>query len=276
MKNTFIKTTFKVMSHITPSLIASKVYDFMSNPRIRKLRDHEEAILNKSHKETIQFKGFDIQTYTWGEPGNKLIFLIHGWEGQAGNFGALINILLEKGYQVKAFDAPSHGHSSKGKTSMFDFAELVTLLISQYKPSYIVSHSFGTVTSLMAMTRNPDIPIEKWIIVTTPHNFKDRINDVKQFLGLSDKAMDKVLNLIEDKSYLKVDEMNITYFSDKIDHIKEAVMVHSKQDRILPIEYARKTQEAIKQSRLIELDNHGHYSILWSDELQEIIRNELN
>ncbi|NNF35383.1 MAG: alpha/beta hydrolase [Saprospiraceae bacterium] len=248
----------------------------MSNPQIRKLRDHEEEVLDRSIKETIRFKKFDIQTYTWGNPDGKMVFLIHGWEGQAGNFAALIDILIDKGYYIKAFDAPSHGHSSIGKTSMFEFAELVTQLIEQFKPAIIVSHSFGSVTSLMAMSKNPDIPIEKWIVVTTPHNFKDKINDVKHFLGLSDKVIAKVKTLVEENTDLSIDEMNMTYFADKIGHIDEAIMIHSRKDKILPIDYARKANQAIKQSTLIELDNHGHYSILWSDELQEIIRNELN
>ena len=276
MKNTFSKSFFKTLSHLAPSIMAQKVYHFISNPRIRKLRDHEEAILDRSKKRSIKFKNFEIQTYTWGDPQDKLVFLIHGWEGQAGNFGALIDILLDNGYQIKAFDAPAHGHSSKGKTHMFEFAELVSSLIYKNKPSYIISHSFGTVTSVMAMTQNPDIPIEKWIIVTTPHNFEDRIKDVKKLMGLSDKTIDKVIHMIEREQDLRVGQMNMNYFSDKISHVKEAIMVHSKSDKILPIEYAREANKSIEQSRLIELENHGHYSILWSDELKEIIRNELN
>ena len=52
---------------------------------------------------------------------------------------------------------------------------------------------------------------------------------------------------------------------------QEIIIVHSKTDRILPIEAARMTHKALHPSQLIELEDLGHYSILWSEELHQII-----
>jgi pimeloyl-ACP methyl ester carboxylesterase len=65
------------------------------------------------------------------------------------------------------------------------------------------------------------------------------------------------------------------YFGDKVSHVKEIIIVHSKSDKIIPINSARIAHQNISHSELIELDNLGHYRILWSDELKEIITNRI-
>ncbi|KAA3596813.1 MAG: hypothetical protein DWQ06_14810 [Calditrichaeota bacterium] len=271
----FQKILFKTLDTLLPSFVARKVYKVMSNPRVHKLRDFEEKILDKSKKEIIDFKNFKIQTYTWGKESDKVIFLIHGWEGQAGNFGALIDILLEKGYYIKAFDGPSHGKSSKGSTSMFTFAELVEVLLKKYKPTTIISHSFGSVTSMFALSKNPNIPIGKWLLVTTPHNFKSRVEDIKNLVGVTNRTMDRVVEMIETDTGVSIDLLNVEHYGGKVKHVKEILIVHSKSDKIIPIESSRITNKNIPHSKLVELDNLGHYSILWSDELKEIVAKEL-
>jgi pimeloyl-ACP methyl ester carboxylesterase len=61
-----------------------------------------------------------------------------------------------------------------------------------------------------------------------------------------------------------------TYCSE-LSSVKEATIVHSKSDKVLPIEGARKVAASSRNSTLIEFENLGHYSILWSDELGEIV-----
>lgn len=269
------KMYLQVMDRFFPSLSAKQVYHVLSNPRIRKLKDFEEEILDKAEQETITFRDFSIQTYTWGNPSDKPAFLIHGWEGHAGNFGGLIDLLLEKGYFIKAFDGPAHGRSSKGKTSMFEFAELVSLLLQRYRPQAIISHSFGSVTTMMALSENTDIPVDQWIVVTTPHNFKDRVSQIQDYIGVTHRTMDKVIGLIEKDTQTSIDQLNIPHYGDRVSHVKKVLIVHSQSDKVLPIRSARIAHESIPQSDLIELNGLGHYSILWSEELKEIVKNAL-
>lgn len=116
-----MKLIIKILQFFSTTIVSRVAYKFMSNPRIRKLRESEEKILNESVMDKIQFKGFEIQQYQWGKGNNKTAILIHGWEGQAGNFAALIKVLVDNGYHVVAFDAPSHGRSSNGKQICLSF-----------------------------------------------------------------------------------------------------------------------------------------------------------
>ncbi|MBN4081707.1 alpha/beta fold hydrolase [bacterium AH-315-C07] len=248
----------------------------MSNPRVRKLRDFEEIILDNSRKERVQFKNFDIQTYRWGDSENRLVFLIHGWEGQAGNLAALVDLLLQKKYQVVAFDAPSHGKSSNGKTYMFEFAEFVSIMLKEYHPHAIISHSFGGVTTAAALRRNKDIHIKQWFLVTTPHNFKDRIKDISDFLGVTDRTINRLIKIIEIDTGESIEMLNMSEYCGNLTNVSEALIIHSKEDKVLSVNLSRKVHKDFPQSKLFELDDLGHYTILWSEELKEIISTNLN
>ena len=65
-------------------------------------------------------------------------------------------------------------------------------------------------------------------------------------------------------------------YGSQVSNVNEALIVHSKTDKAIPIESARISHKEIPQSKLIELDNFGHYAILWSNKLKEIIHKELN
>lgn len=92
------KQIIKILSIISPSMVAKLAYKTLTNPQIKKLRDHELEFLDIAQKEKIKFGEFDIQTYKWGKPEGEKILLIHGWEGQAGNFTDIIKELLKNNY----------------------------------------------------------------------------------------------------------------------------------------------------------------------------------
>ncbi len=106
-----------VFSWVFPKLAANIAYQKLVMPQSARYRVKENEVLELADRSIVVFKGFNIQTYCW-KGGKKTILLIHGWEGQAGNFSSLVPLLINEGYTVYAFDAPSHGNSSKGKTNL--------------------------------------------------------------------------------------------------------------------------------------------------------------
>lgn len=272
----FLSLYFSLLDRIAPALAAKQAYSVMSNPRVRKLRDFEETILNQAEQKTIRFRNFDIKAYQWGNPDRPLVFLVHGWEGQTGNFGGIVDVLLAKGYGVIGFDGPSHGKSTRGSTSMFEYADFITERIRAHQPRHIISHSFGSVTTIFALTCNPDIHLDQWFLVTTPNNFKDRINMMKVALGVTDRTVSHLIRLIESATSYSVDELNMEHMGSRLTNLNEATVIHSKSDKVLPITDARKAKQSIPNSTLIELDGLGHYGILWSDELKQILERKLD
>ncbi|MFT6203351.1 MAG: pimeloyl-ACP methyl ester carboxylesterase [Spirosomataceae bacterium] len=125
-------------------------------------------------------------------------------------------------------------------------------------------------SSSLTASNVPESPIDQWIVVTTPHNFKDRIDGMKDFLGLTNRTINKVAATFEADTCFQIDDMNMAHYANKIPHVKEVIIVHSKADKIIPIESARIAHQHITQSELIKLEDLEHYAILWSDKLQKL------
>lgn len=255
------KFIIKTASILFPGLMTKVAYYKVTNPQVVKLREHELKVLDKAEKITYKFKDFKIQTYSWGTPGAEKVLLIHGWEGQAGNFADIIDRLVEEGYHVYAFDGPSHGFSSRGKTSMFEFTDLVGELLRKYSFNRLISHSFGGVATTFALSKNQDINILRYVLLTTPDKFGDRINDVKESIGITEHVKGKLIDKLEAEMQIEVSSVSVSEFVKKV-NVDKALIIHDKNDRIIPISQSRNVQRNWQNCEFQEIEGTGHYRIL--------------
>jgi len=231
------KKIINIASNIFPALFTKFAYNQLTNPQIKKLRANELITLNKSEQNDFLFKNFKIKTYKW-DNGGEAILLIHGWEGQAGNFADLIEKLIKKGYTIFSFDGPSHGFSSKGKTSLFDFSELVAVLIRKFEVKKLVSHSFGGVATTLALHNNLDLKIEKYALLTTPDKFSERIDDVSNRVGISKKVVKRLIAKLEKENNFDVAALSVSNFVKNI-NVDKSLIIHDKNDKVIPISQSR-------------------------------------
>ena len=265
----------KHIQHLFPNLVARKIYKHMSSPRKRELIEHEEKMLNSADKEILDYKRFSLMRYEWGKDNNKTAYLVHGWEGHTGNFASVIPVLLEANYRVISIDAPSHGNSSTGKTNMFEFSKILISQFEKEEPELVVSHSFGSVNVGKVLKMHPELSIKLWVMVTTPNNFKSRINELSSTFNLSKKVTQKLVKKIEKDVNENIDDLNMTTYCNQLKNVNKAVIIHSKVDKVLPIKGAIEVSKSFKQSTLYMLEGLGHYSILWSEELKFVIREQI-
>lgn len=250
----------RILSDLFPVMVANRAYRILNNPQVRKLRAHEIAVLETAETAEVRFKGFKIKLYRWGD-GARPVMLVHGWEGQAGNFADVVPRLLEAGFSVIAFDGPSHGFSSIGETNVFDFSELTGILLRQFSPTMLMSHSFGSVATTYALYNNREIPVNKYVLFTTPDRFRDRIDEVSRLVGISDKAKQKLIQRIELETGIAVDSFNV---SDYVPHanVARALILHDVDDKVVPISYARKVGQVWPQAEFEAVSGTGHFRIL--------------
>jgi len=268
------KRLVRIVSNLFPDLIVSYAYNQLTSPQIRKLRENELAILNQSKKKKFTFQDFEIQLYEW-KGGEKKVLLIHGWEGQAGNFSDLVEALLINGYTVYAFDAPSHGFSSRGKTSLFEFIALVGILIKKYQVKNLVSHSFGGVATTYALFNNKDLQIDKYVLLTTPDTFAERINDVSEMVGITDKVKNKLIAKLEKETKIEVKTLRVSEFVKSI-NVRKSLIIHDKNDKVIPIERSKNVHKNWSACEFKEIEGTGHFRILRSKEVINTVIEYLN
>lgn len=250
-------------------MIVKFAYDQLTNPQVRKLRDRELKVLDQAVQGNFEFKGFKIKTYHW-QGGDQEVFLVHGWEGQAGNFSDLIVRLLAEGYSVRAFDGPSHGFSSRGKTSLFEFTELVGVLLKEYGTTNLISHSFGGVAATYALFSNPEIEISKYVLLTTPDKFLERIDDVVKLTGVSRKVKARLIARLEKELNVRAESLNVSDFVKEI-NVSKALIIHDRDDQVIPISRSLNVHRNWKESAFREISGTGHFRILRTGSVHEIV-----
>lgn len=254
----------RTISFLAPGPFGRYLYERMANPQIRRTRTYEAAVLDRSTKETVIFGNYKIVTYRW-HGGNKCVLLIHGWEGQAGNFAELTDALLDAGYTVLAFDAPSHGRSSRGPTSPFEFAEVVGLMVKKYAAQYLVSHSFGSVATTFALSQDPDLKIAKIVFLTTPDQFTERVDDFIQKFRLSGRIRSIVLDEIRRHTSHDITKLAVSDLLKSV-RVDSILIVHGADDSVIPISRSRNVHLSRPGSRFLEIKGTGHFAILRAKE----------
>jgi pimeloyl-ACP methyl ester carboxylesterase len=264
LKN-FRTSVIRFGSTIFPTYFTQKAYNHIVNPQVKKLRSHEMDSLDQASKEDLQFGEFTIKTYTWNE-GHEPILLIHGWEGQAGNFADLIEALIRGGYTVHSFDGPSHGFSSKGSTSVLEFTQLVAVIIRKLKVRKLVSHSFGGVATTYALWQNRDLEIDKYALLTTPDRFVQRIDQVSEQVGISLKVKLPLIEKLEREFDVVVGDLNVSDWVKEI-NVLQACIWHDRADKVIPLTQSQSVNESWPNAELRVVQNTGHFRILRTKEI---------
>ncbi len=249
-------------------------YRQITSPQVHKLREHEMEVLEKAEQSDYLFEDYTIKLYTWSG-GTDQVLLIHGWEGQAGNFAELIDRLLDQGYTIHAFDAPSHGFSSKGPSSLFEFTQLVGIMIRKFNVKKIVSHSFGAVACTYALSQNLDIQIDRYVLMTTPDKFSERIDDVARWVGINRKVKHRLIQQLKDNYQMDVADLNVSEFVQKI-NVDQSLILHDVDDKVIPIERAENVTNHWPEAKLIKIEGTGHFRILRTEEVLQQALDFLN
>lgn len=265
-----LRSYLQCLEFFSPRYAASQAYGLMSRPRRVRIKDFEQAALDRAATSDMEFKGYTVKIYRWGV-GDPRVLLVHGWEGNAGNFGALVDLLVAHGCSVLAFDAPAHGQSSGTVSSMFDFGEFVATLLQATRVDHVITHSFGTVATVFALSTNPDLVVDKLVLLTAPDRFEDRIDQFLGFVGLSARTKQPLMDIFEQETGYKVSDLSVSQACKAV-RAKNVLILHDRADRVLPIAWSRRVVDQWPQARLVELTGTGHYRILRDAQTAEVVR----
>lgn len=250
----------RVASAIFPTLVGEKAFKVLSRPQVRKNRPHELQILRTAICEDVLFEGMTLKSYRWGD-GDKKVLLIHGWEGQAGNFADLIDPLLQKDFEVYAFDAPGHGFSDQGMTSIFAFSRSIDHFIQKWGIDTLISHSFGGVATTFALYENKDIFIRKYALLTCPDKFSERIDDVAKMVGISDHVKQILIRRLEKELEGDLEKFAVSEFVKEI-NVENALIIHDEADQVVPIQQSLNIAKYWTECKHHKISGTGHFRIL--------------
>lgn len=136
-----------------------------------------------------------IEAQIFGEGPN--VYLVHGWGGHRGQLGHFVEPLVDAGYRVIAYDAPSHGFSGpgvfgKGKSTIYEMMDALAEVIATFGPARaVIAHSLGGAATSVRISQG--LSAERVVLVCPPTDPIQFAVPFGKALGLSEKGVGRMI-----------------------------------------------------------------------------------
>lgn len=264
-----LKVYYKIISFLAPKLGGKIAFKLFQRVRKKNVRKREQGFYKKARHFKVPFLNQDLNCYELGDVKGELIFLVHGWDSNAGSMAKFAFELAKRDYRVLSFDLPGHAHAASDHTNLYECKEAFKSLINFIQPKdpfTIVAHSFGSaLTAYTLSTLN--YKVDKFVFLTSPNALLEVFTNFKNFVGISDKTFSYMLKNAEETIREEVQYVNV---QDKLKNISftKLLLVHDRADKILPYRNSQEIMNANhSNTELKTYDKIGHYRMLWNEDV---------
>lgn len=232
-------------------------------------------------------KDFSFFYEKYGKYGKKIIIL-PGWGNNRKTFNYLISNLCKKN-TIYIFDYPGFGNSKilNKDLTIYDYANMINAFLesNKIKNPIVIGHSFGGRIAII-LNSYYKVKFKKLILMSSagikPVKTKKQIKKEKIYkllkklnIIMPSKIKKIYLNILIKKfgssdyqniptslrkTFLNIVNEDLTKYLDKID--AKTLLIWGKEDLDTPICDARKMEEAIKNSKLVIIENTTHFFYL--------------
>ena len=266
----YYKAKFKLWSAVSKRKAAEKAFELFCTPQSRNKKELPKIF---EQAENLHFKlGADnIKGWRWNKKAGRRVLILHGYESSVTNFARYVKLLIKKGYEVLAFDAPAHGRSGGKKINAPLYKKMIKEIHQHYGPveSYM-AHSFGGLAVCLALEEMSHTSDYRLALIAPATETTTAIDTFFSFLQL-----DKLLRQEFDKIIIKKGGVSPVWYSIKraMKHIKAKVLwVHDEDDNVTPIADVLKVKEEnYPDIEFVFTKGLGHRRIYRDNKITQII-----
>lgn len=253
----------KTLGNLMPDAGASWAEQLFRKPRRHPAPPEEAQFLSKGLQTWIRVDGKRVSTWTFGQ--GPWVYLLHGWEGRAGQFRSFVEPLVEAGYRVCLIDAIGHGESEGTLSSLVEFARCLSAAVEHFGPAHaVIGHSMGGPASALAMSRGTTV--EKAIFIGSPAEPEKFFNDFVKLLRLPPGISQRMRQKIEEDLEMKWEELPVSYLAPRITGT-QLLLIHDVNDKEVPVSATELYEAHWPGARIEKTQGLGHRRILRSDEV---------
>lgn len=257
MKNIahFYGIYFNLLALLSKKRAAVKAFQLFCTIRKGRVTVQQAAYLEAATYETLEIADHSIRTYQW--PGEKeTVLLVHGWESNSFRWRNLITRLTEANFNVIAFDAPAHGHSSGDYLYVPLYSAVLQHLIERYRPQMLVGHSVGGMTTLYNEYRYNNAFIDRMVTIGSPSEFYEIMAHYQSLLKFNDAVLSALDVYIFDRFGFHIRDFSTSEYVKS--NTKKGLLFHDKQDKIAPYHASEKVHAHWNGSQFISTEGLGH------------------
>lgn len=212
---------------------AEKAFQLFCTPQ-RKSSKKASPVFEKAEKLKLLVNDTTVTGYRWNRHAGSLkCLVIHGFESSAKNFDRYISLMIDKGYEVLAFDAPAHGESEGKQINVLIYKNMLEHIYSIFGPVHaFISHSFGGLAISLALEVLPHGEDTRVVLIAPATETSSSVDLLFNILQLNGHIRKEFEQLITDLGKKPLQWYSI---SRVLSHIKAKVLwIHDEEDNITP------------------------------------------
>ncbi len=253
-----LRLLFRLSGAVAPALAARLASYLWFRPQRYRSPAREQALLGRAQYAPMHHAGKRIAVYHWGE--GPTVVLVHGWSGRGAQLGELVAPLVAAGYRVVTFDAPAHGRSDGGDTTLPEISDAILRLVAAFGPVHAaIAHSFGVPCVLFALQQQGFA--RRVVAFSTPATLDGVMDKFSHRLALSPRTV-QILRGMLMRRFGK-DMWTRFAAQDMARSVGlPALIIHDRDDRDIPWREGEAVARAWPHARFLRTEGLGHYRIL--------------
>lgn len=255
-----LRGAMKLLSRTAPGVASRVAMDLFMKPRRFRTPERERAMLAGATPFDVRLgETTTVKAWRWGN-GEKVVILVHGWEGRGSQLAAFAPPLLEAGYSVVTFDAPGHGASTGNRSSLphFTYALRGVADATSAAPHAVIAHSLGCAATTLAL--RDGFQANRVVFLAPPLNPADYTAQFGEILGLDARTIRGLQSRIEERFLRKWSDYSLAASARAM--TTPLLVIHDREDTDTLWSGGAALAEVWPGARLVTTEGLGHRRIL--------------
>lgn len=250
---------FAAASYLAPSLVAPFFRRMMLTPR----RDARPAPrLELPVADERLDLGDGLVAWRWGQ--GPTVLLVHGFEGNRAQFGAVIKALVMRGFTAVALDVPAHGESSGHELTAVKFIAAIERALDRLGPVHsVIGHSMGGAMALFTLARRGGAKrggARNVALISAPSALGRELRRFARTVGLSKRGTTAFIASVEKHVGRPADDLDVRHIADGVE--LPVLLIHDQNDRQVPVLESARSAHMLSTAELIVTRGLGHNRLL--------------
>ena len=247
----------KAAQHVSPSAAAALMERLLFRAPSGRLPVEGQAFLARGKRFELTAEGRRVVGWTWGQ--GPTTYLVHGWGSRAGRLYRLGEALIASGRRLVMFDAPGHGASGRGLTSMPEFARALQAVVEREgRPDAVVAHSMGGAATALAASWGLDA--RRFVLLAPAANPAEWARSIGSVLDLDHEVMRRLRERSERRLRLSWKELDARVHARRM--TAPLLVIHDHQDETVPFSHGADIARMWPGATLVGTSGLGHSDLL--------------
>ncbi len=259
----FFRAVLSILQPVWPSAAAWLTERVFFTAPHRRPSASARAALAGAEQFALRVEGRRVIGWRWGSSDAPTVYLAHGWGSRGARLSAFVRPLLASGYAVVTYDAPGHGASGWGMSSMPDFARALAAVTAREgngsAPHAVIAHSFGCAGTALALSWG--LEVSRLVFLAPAADPAAWVVPFARAVGLRPDVLDRMRARSERRLRIRWADVNVCDIARRLPTPPPLLIMHDTQDETVAARDGEAIAAAWPRAQLLRTEGLGHHGV---------------